>query len=208
MPVLTLTCDMLGGGQVYFRHDTNNNNQPLSLSFDGVNWQAYDPNNPPPNDNQCRVALFHAAVDFWYSALPANQRNCNISAAFAVHLSSLLLGDLIPGGPQCQHCNNPDGTCESYKFYPGHLTRMLCYLQNGSGRNGNLWSFPNQAPVVRKLVYGMHRHAAPGSPFAAPNHWNIHNNCPVGPTCVVDGIRRLCDYNIIWNQLGTMPRPV
>lgn len=159
---MTLVCNLVGGGQVHFRHDTNDHAEPLTYSMNGVNWLPYDPSNPPLNDHACRIALFHEAVNFYYN-LPANQRNCNTSAPFAVHLQHYLLGNLVPGGPQCTQCNNPGGVCKSYKYYSAHLTGMLLYLRAGSGVVGYPWNFPNQAPVLRRLVYDLHQHPGPGS---------------------------------------------
>lgn len=207
MPILTIIGNRPGGaGPVHFRHDTNNHTgEPLSLSFDnGATWETYDPNNRPANEAQWRLALYVAAVDSWNSLL-ASQQNCNTSGTFDIFLAQYLL---IPD-PPCPHCNSPNGVCEAWKYYPVYVTRMLTFLHFGSGPHGALWTFPNQAWVVRREVYRAQHdtHAPPGSPLEAPAHWTLYQGVRVGPTCLHDGIRCLCDYNIVWTQFGTYPRP-
>lgn len=198
-----------------FHHVTNDRNEPLLISDDGgQNFNPYDTVNlhVPANfatDLERRIALFHAAV-VMLLGFHASQHCWNNTKTIAEHLLALLLGNLLPGPHQCQYCGNPGGICESYRTFPVHVVRLLWMIQSGSGGHGlGTWQFPAQAPVVRFLQYELYTDATnqhPQSQYACPN-WIIHHHSRVGPTCVMDGIRLLCDYNVQWPQFGTMPRP-
>jgi len=204
-------------GQVIFGRVTNDLNEPLLVSHDGgQNFIPCNTNNlnTPAGfemDRQLRIALFHTVIDMFLALPPPSQHCWSTSAPLSQHLLHYLLGDLKPGGLQCQHCNNPNGVCESCRTFPLHVVRLMWMLQSGSGGRGvGTWVFDAQAPVVRHLQYDIYRNATnnhPMSQYARPN-WEVRDgSARVGPTCVQDGIRFICDCNIKWDDIGTMPRP-
>ena len=206
-------CTLRNGDTVDFRTNTAiYNTHRLVFSINGGVWQDWNPENPPPNDGDLRLAMWHGAVPSW-RALPQPRHGYNNAEDLAHILLTDLLANLLPGGPaNCPHCNNAgmaggNPVCEAYMFYPTYLMTCLAYMHNGSGPGNADWNFPNQSWIVLRDTYAIHTAAAHGSPYYRSGIWLLYRGWNVGPTCVIDCIRRLCDYNIRCTQFGTMPRP-
>jgi len=163
-----ITCHLAGGGQAILRHVTNNFHEPLLKSVDG--GQTFNPvlltDANTPADRELRVALYNA-VRPRFQALHPNQQNWNNTETIDQHLQRILLGNHQPLLHYCHHCHNfgLNGVCEAYATSPEHVMRVLWMYETGPGNGAyRPWTFPNQAPVVRGLLYRVYTNATNDHP--------------------------------------------